>query len=81
MYYVYIIYSESADRHYIGYCSELTSRLEKHNAGATPSTKPFRPWRLVYKEIYQTKREAIVREKEIKNQKSRKYIERLIMKG
>jgi putative endonuclease len=81
MYYVYIIYSESADRYYIGYCSELASRLEKHNAGATLSTKPYRPWKLVYSEPFENKSDAIKREKALKKMKNRKYLETLIDKG
>jgi putative endonuclease len=78
MFFVYIIYSNSSDRYYTGYCSNIENRQEKHNLGATPSTRPYRPWKLVYLEEYESKREAILREKEIKKQKSRKYIESLI---
>ena len=78
MFYVYILYSKSSDRYYVGYCSDLATRLEKHNAGATPSTKPYRPWLIVYSEEYVNKTDAIKREIEIKNKKSRKYIESLL---
>ena len=81
MYFVYIIYSEKRDRYYIGYTSDIASRLAKHNSGATTSTKSGRPWILSYKEEYSEKREAIKREKEIKKQKSRKYLENLIRNG
>ena len=76
--YVYIIYSKAHDRFYIGHCSDISNRLKRHNDGATPSTKPYRPWEIVYYEILETKSEAIKREKEIKKQKSRIYIEKLI---
>jgi len=69
MFYVYILYSESVD---------LNSRVAKHNKGSTPSTRPYRPWEMLYFEEYPTKREAILREKEIKRQKSRKYLESLV---
>ena len=77
-YYIYIIYSEKRDRYYIGYCSEIETRLSKHNYGATPSTRSGIPWKLVYYEEYNTKTEAIIREKDIKKKKSRDYIEKLI---
>ena len=38
------------------------------------------PWKIVYKEKYNTKSEAMKREYEIKRKKSRKYIESLINK-
>jgi putative endonuclease len=78
MFYVYILFNKSADRYYVGYCSELESRLQKHNMGATSSTKPYRPWALVYYEQFHTKTEAIKREKEIKSMKSRRYLTTLI---
>jgi putative endonuclease len=77
-YYVYILYSPSRDRYYTGYTSDIQSRLEKHNAGATPSTRPGIPWEMVYTETFRIKHDAIVREREIKEKKSRSYIENLI---
>jgi putative endonuclease len=70
-YYVYILYSRSLDRHYTGYTHDIISRLEKHNGGATPSTRPEIPWEMVYTESFQNKHDAIVREREIKDKKSR----------
>ena len=78
MYYTYIIQSQKNGRFYIGSCHDIDVRIERHNAGATPSTKPGRPWKLVYSESYETNSEALKREREIKSKKSRKYIEFLI---
>ncbi|MDA3840455.1 MAG: GIY-YIG nuclease family protein [Patescibacteria group bacterium] len=76
--YVYILYSESFGRYYVGSCINIDQRLDRHNAGATSSTKPYRPWVVVYSEEYSTKGEAIKRELQIKKKKSRKYIEWLL---
>ena len=76
--YVYILYSASHDRHYIGSTSNIEERLKRHNAGATTSTKPGRPWDVVYTEEFNLKSEALKRESQIKRQKSRMYIEALI---
>jgi putative endonuclease len=78
MYYTYILYSESADRYYVGSTGNLEKRLEKHNFGNTVSTRPYRPWKLVYFEEYETKSAALRRESEIKMKKSRKYLTSLI---
>ena len=78
MYYTYIIQSQKNGRFYIGSCHDIDIRIERHNAGATPSTKSGRPWKLVYSESYETNSEALKREREIKSKKSRKYIEFLI---
>ena len=76
--FVYILYSISRDRYYVGSTSEIEQRLIRHNAGATPSTKTGRPWKIVYREEHATKSEALKRENQIKRQKSRVYIEGLI---
>ena len=78
MFYVYILYSVSRDRHYVGYTSNVDERVIEHNAGATNYTRSGKPWILVYKEQYELKSEAMKREREIKMKKSRKYIEYLI---
>ena len=78
MFYIYILYSVSRDRHYVGYTSNVDERVVEHNAGATNYTRSGKPWILVYKEQYELKSEAMKREREIKMKKSRKYIEYLI---
>ena len=80
MWYVYILYSEKIDRYYVGITDNLEWRLERHNAGWGKYTKRGIPWKIVYTEEYETKSDALKREKKIKNKKSRKYIEYLINK-
>ena len=79
MWYIYIIYSEKLDRYYVGYTDNLSWRLERHNLGWGRFTKGGIPWELIYFEKYQTKQEALKREREIKSKKSRKYIENIIL--
>ena len=78
MYYTYIIYSKSRNNYYVGYTQNLKLRLERHNCGWSRSTKSGIPWEIVYEEEFSSKTEAIKREHEIKNRKSRKYLENLI---
>ena len=78
MWYTYIIYSEKISRYYVGYTDDLDWRVERHNQGWGRFTKRGTPWRLVYSEACNKKSEAIQREREIKNKKSRKYIEEII---
>lgn len=61
-YFRYILYSETKDSFYIGSTSDIEKRLERHNNGATPSTKPGSPWKIVYAETFSSKTEAIKRE-------------------
>lgn len=81
MWFLYIIYSHKLDRYYVGYTDDLAWRIERHNSGWGRYTKTGIPWKLVYQEEFETKSEAIKREREIKKKKSRKYIENLISRA
>src|SRR6188508_3195995 len=46
--YVYLLQSEaSAGQRYVGITSDLRQRLADHNAGRSPHTSKYAPWRLV----------------------------------
>jgi putative endonuclease len=77
-FFVYILYSQLTNRYYIGYSHDPAERLVEHNLGATNSTRPGRPWVIVYIEECNSRSNAIRRELAIKKMKSRKYIESLI---
>ena len=78
MFYVYILQSQLDQSFYIGYTSNIENRITYHNKGRSRYTRKKISWVLVYKEEYNSKREALIREKFIKKQKSRMYIEELI---
>ncbi|MCA1760951.1 MAG: GIY-YIG nuclease family protein [Bacteroidales bacterium] len=79
--YVYILYSITKDRFYVGSTSDVEERLNRHNAGATTSTKNGRPWKIVFTKQFDSKTEALKYENYIKRMKSRTFIESLIQKG
>ncbi|OGK63127.1 hypothetical protein A2334_04700 [Candidatus Roizmanbacteria bacterium RIFOXYB2_FULL_38_10] len=74
MYYVYILKSGVVNRFYIGVTSNLEKRIKDHNAGWTKSTKPFRPWKIIYKEKFEEKKKAYKREFYLKSPKG--YLEK-----
>jgi len=78
MYFVYILYSLSTDRFYIGHAEDVNTRFQQHNNGYSKSTKSGIPWKLEYTEEFHTRSQAMKREAEIKKMKSRKYILKLI---
>ena len=80
MWYVYIIYSEKIDGYYTGITDDIEWRLDRHNQGWGRFTKRGIPWKVVYTEKFETKSNALKREREIKSRKSRKYIKSLIKK-
>jgi putative endonuclease len=77
-FFLYILQSEKNKKYYIGITKDIETRLNQHNRGVGESTRSNRPWSLVYTEEYNTWSQAARREKQIKNQKSRTYIENLI---
>ena len=79
MWKLYIIYSKKINRYYTGITEDMW-RLERHNQGWGRYTKRGIPWKVVYTEDFETKSDALKREREIKNRKSKKYIESIIKK-
>ncbi|MBL7875207.1 MAG: GIY-YIG nuclease family protein [Cyclobacteriaceae bacterium] len=75
----YILYSQKANKFYIGHTTELMNeRLRKHNSNHIGFTGKFKDWVNVYTETYATKEIAYAREREVKAWKSRVRIQRLI---
>jgi putative endonuclease len=78
MYFVYILYSLTRDKYYVGSCEDVNKRLIKHNTNHTGFTGKTGNWVIKLSEEHQDKLEALKREKQIKAWKSRKMIEKLI---
>ncbi|MBL7738962.1 MAG: GIY-YIG nuclease family protein [Chitinophagaceae bacterium] len=72
------MYSEKCDRFYIGYCSDLDARLQRHNAGMVIATRNCRPYTIKAAKQFLTEADARREELRLKKQKSRKYLEWLI---
>jgi len=77
MAFVYILQSETTGRFYIGSTDDLERRLAEHLRGHSPATRGHGPWKLVYKEQFDTIVEGRRREYEIKRWKSAKLIQAL----
>ena len=63
---------------YIGYTGNLKERVDQHNKGESNYTKLKLPWQLVYFEGYETKTDALKREKFLKAQKNKSFYQKLI---
>ena len=81
MYYVYIIQSKKDSSFYIGFTGNLQRRLEEHNQGKSRYTRTKLPWALVYSEKFDSKSEALKRERFLKNQKNKEFYKKLIRSG
>lgn len=78
MYYVYVIESQKNGDLYKGFTKDVNNRLKEHNSGLTFSTKNFRPWKLVYCEIFINKEDAVERERYLKGSWGRKFLKDVI---
>jgi putative endonuclease len=79
MYIVYALYSKSYDKIYVGYTSNLVQRILSHNKLSTKGyTLKYRPWIVVYTESLDTKKAALIREKQLKSAKGRDFVWNLI---
>jgi putative endonuclease len=79
MFTVYVLYSPTFKKIYIGYTSNLDERFKSHNELGTKGWAiKFRPWIICHTEVFETKQRAMQREKELKSAKSREWIRSLI---
>ena len=76
--YVYVLRSLKDGKHYIGYTSNLERRLKEHNSGKQRSTKHRAPFELIYYEEFESKSDAIKRERQLKSYKGGEAFKRLI---
>ena len=74
-FHVYVLRSQSTGRFYVGHTENLARRISEHNNNRTASIKNRGPWEIYYSEEYATRSKASRREREIKQMKSRPYIE------
>lgn len=78
VYYAYVLLSKKTKRQYTGSCQDLPLRLEYHNRGNVKSTRHGVPWELVYAEEFDTRSDAMNRERYFKTGKGRKELEVLL---
>ena len=78
MFYVYILHSEILNSFYVGTSANVEERLKRHLSNHKGYTAKAKDWIVVYTETFETKTEALNREKKIKSWKSKSMIEKLI---
>jgi len=82
MFYVYAIQNNN-DKIYIGQSSDLEKRLKRHNGilknkKGSFTNKNKGVWKLVYREEFETRKEAVAREKQLKSFRGREFIRKMI---
>lgn len=74
MFHVYVLRSLKNGRLYTGSTDNLERRISEHNSGQSSYTKLTKPFKLIYKEEYKTRQEAIKRELFFKSGKGRDFL-------
>jgi predicted GIY-YIG superfamily endonuclease len=71
---VYIIQSvEHPEQFYTGLCSDIDARLAAHNAGQSPHTAKFKPWRLMSSHFFADPAVAAAFERYLKSGSGRAF--------
>jgi putative endonuclease len=78
MFHVYVLRSGSTGRHYVGQTSDLIQRVGQHDNGITKSTKNRGPWQMIHHEEFDTRSEAVRRERFFKTGQGREELKRIL---
>ncbi|MBI4709023.1 MAG: GIY-YIG nuclease family protein [Candidatus Portnoybacteria bacterium] len=76
MYFVYILRSLKNYYIYIGSTEDVCNRLNLHNRGRVKSTKAYRPWQLLEKQEFNTRSEAVKRERFLKTHQQKEILKK-----
>jgi putative endonuclease len=74
LFYIYVIYSQTLQRYYLGSTEIVEKRLQEHNSGKSLSTRAGIPWELIHTECFETRSEAMLRERKIKARGIGRYL-------
>ena len=66
-YFVYVLYSASLNRFYIGQTNNMKARLERHNTSDGFYTSRGKPWELIWSCKKPTRSDAVKLERKLKN--------------
>jgi putative endonuclease len=78
MFTVYAVKSLNKNYIYVGLTNDIERRLNEHNSGNNKTTKPYRPFVLIYSEELNTRIEARKREKYLKSGIGKEFLKKLI---
>ncbi|MCD4730571.1 MAG: GIY-YIG nuclease family protein [Bacteroidales bacterium] len=72
---VYILYSDSLEKCYVGHTNDLKRRMHEHNSGHSKFTRSGKPWKLRKTIECSTRQEAVQLEFKIKKRGIKRYLE------
>lgn len=77
MYWTYLL-ENSQGKIYIGSTSNIENRVRDHNEKGNRWTSSYENWNLIYKEKFETRSEAMKREKFLKSLKAGQRIKQIL---
>ena len=80
MYYVYILLNETKTRTYTGVADDVDKRLADHNAGRVKSSRPYRPYKIIHAESFETLKQARQKERFYKSTTGRRKLKEMFFK-
>lgn len=81
MYYVYILRSQlRSDQKYIGFTSDLKTRIAKHNEGGCLHTSKFKPWEIIWYCAFPDKHQALLFESYLKSHSGKAFASKRLIK-
>ncbi len=78
MFYTYAIKSLNRNYIYVGLTNNVNRRLEEHNKGYNKTTKPYKPFKLIYKEEFVTRNKAREKEKYLKSGIGKEFLKSIL---
>jgi putative endonuclease len=83
MFYSYVLKNQQNGKIYIGQTCNLDERLKRHNGilknrSTSYTSKNKGIWEIIYNEFFETRKEAVKREKELKSYKGREFIKEVL---
>jgi putative endonuclease len=81
IYYVYILLNEAKTRTYTGVTDNVNKRLTEHNAGRVKSSQPYRPYKVIHVESFETLSEARQKEKYYKSTTGRRRLREMFFEA
>lgn len=78
MHAIYVLWSEKLGKRYVGSSMDPLHRLTEHNSGKSVFTSRGSPWALKYLEYYETRGDAVARERFLKTGAGRIFLARVL---
>jgi putative endonuclease len=75
MYSTYVLLSKKTHRYYTGSTDDVENRIREHNSGETKSIRNGIPWNVIHIEQFETRAEAVRKEKQIKARAAKRYLD------